>query len=163
VATARGSDGALYFALSLKTGYRSNAGEQYTSTNGLTGPWVHNGPLTPKSNSTFDSQSTYMLGKSTASPVARDLYFDRLLVNPELTAADGSSKWMYMGDRWLNPDSAHAAYVWLPALMSKTHMLDIQFHASWDLDKYLSSTYYETLAGQGVFGPLAEPGASLEP
>jgi hypothetical protein len=78
-ALARGTDGALYFALSMKTGYRNNAGAQYTSTHGLTGPWVHNGGLTPSSNTTFESQATYML---------------------ELTAADGRAKWMYMGDRW---------------------------------------------------------------
>eukprot|EP01043_Picozoa_sp_COSAG02_P016721 COSAG02_NODE_741_length_17813_cov_51.487863_17_plen_379_part_00 len=124
-AMARGPDGALYFALSLKTGYRNNAGAQYTSTNGLPGPWTHNGAISQTSNSTFESQSTYML---------------------ELTAADGSSKWMYMGDRWLNPSIAHAAYVWAPALMTKTHMLDIQFHESWDLDKYLNSDFYETLS-----------------
>ena len=86
----------------------------------------------------------------------------------ELTAADGRSKWMYMGDRWcdllsqllvyasnpfcaeaqrvlcrLNPDNAHAAYVWLPALFTDLHTLDIQFHATWDLDKYLNSDFYE--------------------
>lgn len=78
-AMARGTDGALYFAVSMKTGYRSNAGAQYTSTHGIGGPWVHNGALTPSSNTSFDSQATYML---------------------ELTTADGRSKWMYMGDRW---------------------------------------------------------------
>jgi hypothetical protein len=133
-AMARGPDGALYFVLSLKTGYRNNAGAQYTSTTGLHGPWIHNGAVSPTSNSTFESQSTYML---------------------ELTAADGSSKWMYMGDRWLNPDGAHAAYVWAPALMTGTHKLDIQFHGSWDLDKYLNSDFYETQAGFFNLQPAA--------
>ncbi|NPD82058.1 family 43 glycosylhydrolase [Prevotella sp. PINT] len=85
-------DGIYYWLSSHTTSWERNDNMYFTATS-LSGPWTYRGEFCPKGSLTYNSQCSFVL------PVKQN----------------GSTSYMYMGDRWSFPRQRSAAtQVWLP-------------------------------------------------
>lgn len=107
------SGGVYYIITSSQSGWYPNQA-MYSYTTDISNPdgWSALQPL--GNNTTFYSQPTNIM---------------------EVKAADGSIKYVYMGDRW-NPDVLGASsYVWLPLnIDNSTHTMTMNYTPGWSLN-----------------------------
>ena len=109
-------NGKYYIITSGCTGWAPNAA-QYAVADSMLGDWtVMGNPCTDDgANTTYDTQSTCVV----------DL---------------GEGRYMYMGDRWANPDKGYllrdSRYVWLPIEFTSDGGIKISKYSDWDLSVY---------------------------
>jgi hypothetical protein len=102
------SSGRYFIVSSGATGWDPNQ-QKYATATSLNGPWSS---LTNVGDSTgFDTQTTYVL------PVQ----------------GSRATTYIYMGDRWQDPDLLSSKYIWLPLKVSDTK-LALDFYDSWQLN-----------------------------
>jgi len=103
--------GKYYLLASGTSGWDPNPAKLAVSEN-IFGPWklLGNPCLGPDSETTFLSQSTYVL--------------------PAPGKDNGS--FVYMGDRWNGSDLEKSTYVWLPFQMNEAGYFKLVFFKSWD-------------------------------
>lgn len=105
-----------YLLTSGCTGWSPNRA-MVSETENLMGEWspLYDPCIGPKSETTFDSQSTFVLP-----------------INPS------KGEYLYMGDRWNKLDLKESKYVWLP-LRFKNGKVVIEWKNKWSLSKYTCS------------------------
>lgn len=109
--------GKYYLITSGCTGWAPNQA-RYAVADSPLGPWTNKGdPCVGDSNhTTFQTQSTCVI------PVDAE-----------------NGKFIYMGDRWLNPDSggdlSDSRYVWLPIEFGSDNTIMIKDYSDWTLDE----------------------------
>ena len=109
-------NGKYYIITSGCTGWAPNAA-QYAVADSMLGDWtVMGNPCTDDgANTTYDTQSTCVV----------DL---------------GEGRYMYMGDRWANPDKGYllrdSRYVWLPIEFTSDGGIQIASYSNWELSIY---------------------------
>lgn len=91
--------GLYYFIGSGCTGWRPNAARSAVAKS-IEGPWkeLGNPAIGPNSNTTFFSQSTFVL---------------------PLDGSKGQERFVFMADRWVKDDLESSGYVWLPIEFDK--------------------------------------------
>lgn len=105
-----------YMITSGCTGWAANAAK-YAVADSVLGPWtLLDNPCTDSgASTTYDTQSTCVV----------DL---------------GEGRYMYMGDRWSNPDKGYllrdSSYVWLPIEFTTDGGIEIARYSDWTLDVY---------------------------
>lgn len=107
-----------YMMTSHLTGWAPNPAELFISDrNSLEGAqWKSLGNPTG-SSTTFDSQSTFVLEfPSTKKP--------------------GTTFFIYMGDRWDNPQLLNASYIWIPYTFNSDTNVTLAWQDSWSLSDY---------------------------
>ena len=116
-------DGKYYMITSGCTGWAPNAA-QYAVADSMLGEWTVKGnPCTDEgASTTYDTQSTCVV----------DL---------------GKGRYMYMGDRWSNPDKGYllrdSRYVWLPIEFTSDGGIRIFRYNDWDLSIFDSLKSYD--------------------
>lgn len=108
-------DGTYYLITSGCTGWSPNQA-RYTVAENIMGPWTVMGDpcVGDTSGTTFDTQSTCVFEV-------------------------GEGKYIYMGDRWYNPDNgadlSDSRYVWLPVEFGEGNTLSLKDYSNWTLDE----------------------------
>ena len=104
--------GKYYLISSGTTGWDPNPAS-YAVADNIFGPWTVKGNpcVGSGSETTFDSQSTYVLPAPGKDPAA----------------------FIYMGDRWLKNNLADSRYVWLPFRMRDDGSFRLEWREQWDL------------------------------
>jgi hypothetical protein len=104
--------GKYYIISSGTSGWAPNPAQIAVADN-IFGPWKTIGDpcIGPKFETTFDSQSTYVL------PVA----------------GKPAGSFIYMGDRWVGEQLEKSTYVWLPFSMNEFGGMKLVFQDKWDL------------------------------
>ncbi|MBR5635757.1 MAG: family 43 glycosylhydrolase [Pseudobutyrivibrio sp.] len=124
-----------YMITSGCTGWAPNAAK-YAVADLVLGPWtLKNNPCTDDgASTTYDTQSTCVV----------DL---------------GEGRFMYMGDRWSNPDKGYllrdSRYVWLPIEFTSDGGIKIEKLSNWDL------SIFDSLKSYDVLTKLPETAASV--
>jgi hypothetical protein len=110
--------GKYYLLASGTSGWDPNPAKMATADN-IFGPWklFGNPCLGPESETTFRSQSTFVL--------------------PAPGKKDGS--FIYMGDRWIGNELQKSTYVWLPFEMNDAGNFKLVFFDKWDFSFFDSS------------------------
>lgn len=105
---------SYYLITSGCTGWRPNKPD-YAVADNILGPWVSKGNpcLGPKADTTFDSQSTFVL------PVPGK-----------------PGCFIFMADRWNPRNLADSRYVWLPFIIGNDGAVTLQWYESWDLSVF---------------------------
>jgi hypothetical protein len=105
-------NGRYYLITSACTGWKPNAAG-YATADHILGPWKeHPNPCAgPKAETTFDSQSTFVL------PVP---------------GKPGS--FIYMGDRWNPENLSDSRHIWLPFQIRDDGTFTLEWHDRWSLD-----------------------------
>jgi len=103
--------GKYYLVTSGCTGWKPNAAA-YAVADDILGPWksFDNPCVGPKAETTFDSQSTFVL------PVP-----------------DKPGKFIFMADRWKPENLSDSRYVWLPLTVGPSDKVTIEWRAEWKL------------------------------
>jgi hypothetical protein len=102
------SNGHYFIVSSGATGWDSNQ-QKYATATSMSGPWSS---LSNLGNSNgFDTQTTYVL------PVQ----------------GSRATTYIYMGDRWQDPDLLSSKYIWLPLKVTDTR-LAFDYYDSWQLN-----------------------------
>ena len=110
-------DGKYYLITSGCTGWNPNQA-RYAVADSSLGPWKNMGDpcVGEESGTTFRTQSTCVIP-----------------VDPE------NGKYIYMGDRWLNPDNggdlSDSRYVWLPIEFGSNDEIVLKRYSNWTLDE----------------------------
>lgn len=110
-------DGKYYLITSGCTGWNPNQA-RYAVADSPLGPWKNMGDPCEgeESSTTFRTQSTCVIP-----------------VDPE------NGKYIYMGDRWLNPDNggdlSDSRYVWLPIEFGSNDEIKLKRYSNWTLDE----------------------------
>ncbi len=110
-------NGMYYLITSGCTGWAPNQA-QYAVAEDPLGPWTRMGDpcVGDSNNNTFQTQSTCVI------PVDAE-----------------NGKFIYMGDRWFNPDSggdlSDSRYVWLPIEFGSDNTIMIKDYSNWTLDE----------------------------
>jgi beta-xylosidase len=104
--------GTYYLITSGTTGWNPNPAS-YATADRIFGPWtVHGNPCTGAgAETTFDSQSTYVLPAPGNNPGA----------------------FIYLGDRWLKDNLADSRYVWLPFRIREDGSFSLTWRDEWSL------------------------------
>ena len=107
--------GRYYMITSGTSGWAPNAAKVATADHML-GPWTlgDNPCVGPDANTTFHSQSTFVLPITSRNP----------------------GGFIYMGDRWEPKTLADSRYVWLPFLMQPDGSFQITWQDAWDLSVF---------------------------
>ncbi|MBN1605492.1 MAG: family 43 glycosylhydrolase [Polyangiaceae bacterium] len=102
------SNGRYFIVSSGATGWDPNQ-QKYATATSMNGPWSSLSNLGDATG--FDTQTTYVL------PVQ----------------GSRATMYIYMGDRWQDPDLLGSKYIWLPLKVSDTK-LALDFYDSWQLN-----------------------------
>lgn len=113
-------NGVYFLITSGTSGWDPNQARYGTATD-ITGPWSSTRAL--GNGTTFDSQSTFVL---------------------TIEGSDATS-YMYMGDRWLDPDYKDSKYVWLPLSFPTDDSLSLNWSTRLAVD-----TQTGVLIGSGI-------------
>ena len=117
------SGGKLFVWTSATTGFRSNPAHLLVSTSGaFEGPFVEAGNPTHDQTS-FSSQSTYILR------------------NPAFKPGKRMAEFIYLADRWQVNTTDFGRYVWLPLVVHQdpksglNNTVSVTFHESWKYEE----------------------------